>query len=574
MTVLFKRVFVIVLSLIALCLFYFTPLSYIENKVYDCLMILRQVFFPDNVEKIVVIIIDDHSVQEAGGWPLSRDYYHKMLSRLQEEGAAVIGLDVILSARYNKGDEELAGLFADYNNIVLPSVLEFKITRGLSEEIEVIDIEKPPALFNAQVETGHINFIPDRDGIIRSLYPSIEAEEGSYPAFTVRMAELAGVDLSALSKQSRIYPNFIGSGHQIFPEISMTDLLHGNYQEDYFTDKFVLIGTHLAGLGDLYMTPFSAYGYLYGVEIHGQVLHSLLQKNYLSFMPVQGNFFILVFLILISLTTFFRKKPAESRFYFFIFIGVYLITALYLFYQHYFYINILIPLLLISLVYAGSFLYWYLFSERYGKELVKLFSRYLSPAVLQEIQQNPEKVKLGGVKVNVTVLFIDIRKFTAYTEGRGSVEVVDQLNDFFSEVCDVIFQYQGTLDKYLGDGLMAFFGSPLAVPEHSTAAVRAAREIMNLSFSFKLGIGINTGSVIAGNIGSSKRMDYTIIGDAVNLAARFVDIAAAGEIIIGQNSFRTLNSQEKEGFIRNEMEIRGLKEKVIIYKLLNGGHKQ
>lgn len=574
MTVVFKRFFVIVLILIVLYLFYFTPLSYIENKVYDCLMILRQVFFPDNVEEIVIVIIDDYSVQEAGGWPLSRDYYYKMISILQEEGAAVIGLDVILSARYNKGDEKLAELFANYDNIVLPGVLEFKMQRGLGEEIEVIGVEKPPELFNTHVETGHINFIPDRDGIIRSLYPIIETEEGSYPAFTVRMAELAGLNLSGLSRQSRIYPNFIGSGHHIISEIPMIELLNDNYQEGYFTDKFVLIGTHLAGLGDLYMTPFSAYGYLYGVEMHGQVLHSLLQKNYLSYMSPQGNFLILSFLISVSLIIFFKKKPVESRFYFFMLIGVYLITALYLFYRHCFYINILTPLLLISLVYALSFLYWYLFSERYSKKLVDLFSRYLSPVVLQEIQQDPEKIKLGGVRVNITVLFIDIRKFTAYTEGRGSAEVVDRLNAFFSEVCDVIFRYQGTLDKYLGDGLMAFFGSPVAVPEHSTAAVKAAREIMGLSFPFRLGIGINTGSVIAGNIGSSKRMDYTIIGDTVNLAARFVDIAAAGEIIIGQSSFQTLSSQEKDGFIQEEIKIRGLKKKAIVYKLLNGGYKE
>jgi adenylate cyclase len=178
--------------------------------------------------------------------------------------------------------------------------------------------------------------------------------------------------------------------------------------------------------------------------------------------------------------------------------------------------------------------------------------RFLSPSIVEKILANPHQVHLGGENQTATVFFADIRAFTRMSEDMEPQHVVDVLNEFFTEMTDLLFDNGGTLDKYLGDGMMALFGAPIARPDDAQRAVKTAiemqRALRRLNYAWKergqksmqMGIGVNTGPVTAGNIGSAKRMDYTCIGDAVNLASRLCAHAAGGQILISDSTFKTL----------------------------------
>ena len=176
-------------------------------------------------------------------------------------------------------------------------------------------------------------------------------------------------------------------------------------------------------------------------------------------------------------------------------------------------------------------------------------SRYLSPAMTEEIMKNPESLQLGGQRRHLTVLFADIRAFTSLAEKMDPAEVVDMLNHYFTRMVDLVFEHRGTLDKFLGDGLMAFFGAPMEVPQAASQAVACAVAMQQRLRAMQekgttpiqgMRIGVNTGEAIIGNIGSEKRMDFTIIGDVVNVAARLLEVAREHEapIVIGESTHR------------------------------------
>lgn len=186
--------------------------------------------------------------------------------------------------------------------------------------------------------------------------------------------------------------------------------------------------------------------------------------------------------------------------------------------------------------------------------LRETLNRYVSPSMAEEILKNPEGLQLGGQRRHVTVLFADIQGFTSLAESMDPAEVVEILNHFFTQMVDLVFEHQGTLDKFLGDGLMAFFGAPFPVPQAASQAVACALAMHRRSEELKaqgltpiqgLRIGINTGEVIVGNIGSHKRMDFTVIGDTVNVAARLLEVAREQEvpIAIGEATYREVQGQ-------------------------------
>ena len=181
--------------------------------------------------------------------------------------------------------------------------------------------------------------------------------------------------------------------------------------------------------------------------------------------------------------------------------------------------------------------------------------RFLSSSIVEKILANPDQVHLGGENQTVTILFADVRGFTRMSEKMEPQEVVELLNEYFTEMTDLVFENGGTLDKYLGDGLMAVFGAPLTKPDDAVRAVKTAVEMqkaldrLNRDWeasgqrSLKIGLGINTGPVTAGNIGSARRMDYTVIGDAVNIASRLCANAAGGQILISESTHSSLSDR-------------------------------
>jgi len=205
-------------------------------------------------------------------------------------------------------------------------------------------------------------------------------------------------------------------------------------------------------------------------------------------------------------------------------------------------------------------------------------SRYVSPEMCEEILKNPEVLKLGGQKQQVTVVFADIKGFTAMSEKMTPEAVVEALNDFFTAMVDLVFEHRGTLDKFVGDALMAEFGAPVAIPEAATRAVECALAMHRRLKEMReagttpiqgLRIGINTGEAIVGNIGSHKRMDFTVIGDAVNVAARLQEAAKdlEADTLVSEATRREVGGKYKFEPLE-EVILRGRKEATVVYRLL------
>jgi adenylate cyclase len=216
-----------------------------------------------------------------------------------------------------------------------------------------------------------------------------------------------------------------------------------------------------------------------------------------------------------------------------------------------------------------------LYQERHM--LRDTFSRYVSPELCEEILKNPGLLSLGGRRQQVTVLFADIRNFTSMSEAMAPEAVVEVLNTYFTEMVDLVFKYQGTLDKFVGDALMAVFGVPLPIPQAATQAVKCAlamqRHLKQMQSEGRtpiqgMRIGINTGEAIVGNIGSTKRMDFTVVGDVVNIAARLQELAKEleADTLISEATFQELEGQF-EAVPGPATVLRGRKEPTPIYRL-------
>ncbi len=202
-------------------------------------------------------------------------------------------------------------------------------------------------------------------------------------------------------------------------------------------------------------------------------------------------------------------------------------------------------------------------------------SRYVSPTMTEEILKNPESLQLGGQRRHLTVLFADIKAFTTLSEKMDPAEVVEVLNHYFTRMVDQVFEHQGTLDKFLGDGLLAFFGAPLEVPRAASQAVACAIAMQQRLRAMQeegttpiqgMRVGVNTGEAIIGNIGSEKRMDFTIIGDVVNVASRLLEVAKEQQapIVIGEATYREVegNFSMKQG---PSVILRGRQETTVSY---------
>jgi adenylate cyclase len=216
------------------------------------------------------------------------------------------------------------------------------------------------------------------------------------------------------------------------------------------------------------------------------------------------------------------------------------------------------------------------------KEKIKdSFGQYVTPEIVDMILENPDNEWMKGSKVEATVLFVDIRGFTAIAEEKEPETVVELLNDHFTRVTDIVIRYGGHLNKFVGDEVMAVFGTPAPNPEHAEAAVRAAldirKEMARLGrdkemgdLSFQVGTGINSGEIVAGNLGSPKRMEYTVIGDNVNVASRLTSLAKGGEILISKQTYESIKDKGRlKVSERGKVPVKGKKVGITIYNVLS-----
>lgn len=589
------------------------PLEHLEEKLYDLRFQLRGDVKPGT--KIVIAAIDEKSIERLGRWPWSRNKIARLVSNLSDVGAEIIVFDVFFSEK-ERYDTLLENALDYSGNVLIPVVFDFEREKESPHENMLFDsafhsitdsalynkfrplsakgvlMPLPDYLENA-MGIGHINMIPDRDGTLRHEATIIEYNGYLYPSIDVQTAAIylgiphekmvveatEGISLGTkryipTDRYGRILIHYYGSAGT-FPHISIADLFDGKVKAEEVEGGIVVIGATAMGIYDLRVTPLSPI--MPGVEKHANVIASILENKFIRNATVPENL-ALIFItgFLFALTT--GRLSVRGSF---LLAGLFVVSIFSLGYHalhHYgLWLNITYPLLNIIIVVTTVTAYNYAFQERYSKRIRSMFSSYVTETVLKELIKNPQMAKLGGARQEVTILFSDLKGFTSFSEKHPPEEVVPILNEYLGAMTEIIFRWEGTLDKFMGDAILAFWGAPVKQENHAELAVKCALHMVNKLNKLQetwvaegkpvlnAGIGINTGEVLVGNIGAEgKKMDYTVIGDHVNLSSRLEALTRKynTNILISEFTLLKIEDAIRNGTI-SHISTTGL-EKVIV----------
>lgn len=405
----------------------------------------------------------------------------------------------------------------------------------------------------------------------------------------------------------RLAINYAGR-QKMFPHISLADLLTESdtltYEErefdplkkrwitatkkakkaDIIKDKVFILGATATGIYDLRVTPFEEN--YPGAETHANVLDNLLRSDFLKQYPNEERLMLLILLglgIFLSISLAYLSALPGLTLVCLLLLGMGLVDRFFIF-NHGTIVTIVLPLALTLTLFIFLISYRYLTEEKSKRELKGTFQKYVSPAIVEEILSDPSKIELGGRKARVTIFFSDVRGFTTISEKLDPRALSDLLNEYLTPMTELVFKNNGTLDKYMGDAIMAFFGAPLSFSHHAKSACRCALQsidkLFQLQNEFKkrglpeidIGIGLNTGEVSVGNMGSQTVRSYTVMGDAVNLASRLEGINKqyGTRIIISEFTY----NEVKDSFTSREVDwvrVKGKNQPVKIYELICEG---
>jgi adenylate cyclase len=529
---------------------------------------------------------------DLGRFPWSRDTYAILLDYLARAHPRAVAFDILLtehdtSSEGRDRDQELAEATRRLGKVIhaievddtyvlqvaAPAVTAY----GLGPEVEEHQAVKLPfdSLAGAACMLGNTFTVLDADGPVRRAVPFVRQGNSYYPSLGIATAmvaldlapadvrlDAAGLHLGAtvipLMNLEVEYLQRIQVRHMLarymappfadrqrtttsyrsysfcdvfLSELQLRDGKKPDIDPDAFRNKIVFIGTTAAGLHDLFQTPFGAQGMMPGMQIHATVVDNILNRTFMR--RAAGIYWVLLLAAsallvgILGICLSFWWALAAAAGIACAALGV----AAWCFRQ-----GIWIPVVpaILGMVTAqfSSVAYKYFVEDRAKRQVRSLFSRYVSPAVVKELIENPSKARLGGQRREMTVLFSDIRGFTTFTEAGRPEDVILQLNEYLSHMVKLLFDHHGTLDKFVGDMIMGLFNAPLADPDHADHAVQMALAMLgelktlNQRWSaegkarFDIGIGINTGEMIVGNVGSERTLSYTVIGDNVNLGAR------------------------------------------------------
>jgi adenylate cyclase len=380
--------------------------------------------------------------------------------------------------------------------------------------------------------------------------------------------------------RGRLLINYPGPA-KTFPHYSINDILKGKIPAEKLHNKIVLVGVTATAVYDLRVTPF---GNVYpGVEIHASVVDNILHQNFLKYSSLIRFIDIIVIIAfgLIMSLIIVRLRAVKGLIAALIIIAAFVAANIFMFSRYNVWLNIVYPVLTMIVIYLGITIYRYIKEEREKKKIRNAFQYYLTSSVINEMLKDPTKLKLGGDRKDLTVLFSDIRGFTTISEKLTPEELVRLLNEYFTAMTKVVFKYEGLLDKYMGDAIMAVFGAPLDQPDHPQRACFTALgmldELHRLQKKWQeegrpvlnIGVGVNTGDMVVGNMGSEMRFNYTVMGDMVNLGSRLEGINKeyGSNIIISEFTYKAV----KETMCCRELDwvrVQGKKLPVKIYELL------
>lgn len=458
-----------------------------------------------------------------------------------------------------------------------------------------------PILNQSADSSGHFNMFPDIDGTVRwipliikcgqvDVFPALSIPSIWHyldqPPLIVKIASygVEGVQMGEINiptdESGQMMINYLGPP-KVFPHYSIADIINNKIPKGEFKDKIVIAGATATGIYDLRSTPFST---IYpGLEIHATVIDNILQQQFL-FRPKWAKIFDLLAIILIGIIMGFvipRLSAVKGILFAIGLFMAYIFFSRLLFVKYGLWFNITYPLAALIVIYISLTIYKYMSEERERKKIKSAFTYYVSSSVVNEMLKHPEKLKLGGDRKDLSVLFSDIRGFTTIAEGLTPEDLVHLLNEYLTVMTDIVFKYDGTLDKYMGDAIMAIYGAPLDLPDHPFKACQSAlemiKELKRLNQKWigegkqpmDIGIGINTSPMMVGNMGSVQRFDFTVMGDSVNLGSRLegANKSYKTNIIISEFTFERVKN-ELACMELDSVRVKGKKQPVRIYNLI------
>jgi len=588
-----KKIYAVIMILLVMGFLYYNESLYnAERSVTD-----RVTIEPRNVDsRIKLLAIDDESLNQVGRWPWSRTIIAELSDKLLAEGALAVWPDIYFSDKSQNPAEDQAWeqVVAKHSNLFLPVYFDFQ-TRKVNRQVVVERLQKPIIPIDLK-QTGHINVITDDDRVVRKVMLGISHEETRIPAISVRLANLLLPDEGKIvwTEDNRWLmgdtPLPVGSQNELYfsyatkpldqriETISISKVLSGEVNPAYFAGSVVLIGPYAMGLEDSYYTPASKTIEMYGVAIHANVIQSLLDgKMYTRTSQTVG----LTVIFVLGLIAYFLMERVRAKWAILIMVGfltAYTFAEVIIFQFFNILLPYLYPVLTIIAVYIFSVVSQYLKERKERGRVTGIFGRYVSKAVVQEILSSKEEIKVGGVRKDITLVFVDIRGFTPLSEKMEPEDIIKILNEYLDLCSRAVFAQEGTIDKFIGDGVMSIFGAPIEQEDHPERAIRAALQMQKESGrlaerlqerygrSVSFGIGINSGPAVVGNIGSQERLDYTAIGDTVNLAARLESNAKPGQILISRETYERV----KERFrvtVLDPIKVKGKEKLVQIYQV-------
>jgi adenylate cyclase len=499
------------------------------------------------VTPIVLVSIDQDSFDELNlSWPWPRALHGKLLDVLRQGKPAAIGLDILFvepAARGAADDAALAQAIGRAGNVVLPAALTVVTESFFTKE----NLNPPlPALREHAAGFGFVNLPHDRDAFVRRATLGLSHQAVAVPSFDLLLHQQgirAGIPSAPLPTRTPFLINYRG-GPRTFSTVPYYRIVTGEIPPEEFRGKIVLVGATSHTLHDVFPTPFAADG-MPGVEIHANVLETLFQGIAVTRIPRWSVVALLFAAALFAVATTNWARPLWALA---LVSGVALACAaagLAAFVWGYVFVDqVAVPLTLV-LGYGVTVVENFVREQREKQRL----ARFFSPGVLRKVVRRHEEI--GRARRLVTVLFSDIRGFTTVAEKLPPEEITDLLREYLTEMTEVVFRYGGTVDKYIGDAIMALYNAPFDQPDHAVQAVWTGLEFQNRvkalsdrweaksGSKLRNGVGINTGEAVVGIIGSSQRFEYGAIGDTINLGARLESLSKdfANPIIISESTY-------------------------------------
>lgn len=590
---------------------------------------------PSPSDQVVVVAIDEKSLKTFGRWPWTRTLTARLISKVLSYEPAVLAVDIFFSEPETpSADRELGRILHQARNkVILATAFDVWIDRKEEDRQELPDSLIDSAFLRIQkfhelsavaadnvlvnvadiaqnLLIGQVYSHPDHDGKLRWEILYLTYDDEYFPSLPLQTARKAlGLRLDEMvlegskgirlgdnifiptDEKGRMLINYLGR-EGTFSPVSAADVLVGNIPKERLQGRTVLLGTSAIATYDLKNTPFSSN--MPGVEKNATIVENILSENFIQ--KSTGYIEVAALILTGILMGIFlpRLSALNGALLCFVLFTLYILAVLILFVYANLWVHFVYPAANIMVVSVVVTVVKYFFEERKSKEIRAMFSSYVSPKIVAELINDPTKARLGGDRKVVTILFADIMGFTTLSERRPPEEVVDLLNEYFHEMTDIIFRWDGTLDKFVGDEIMAFWGAPADQPNHAELAVRCALNmadsLVRMQQKWKeegrevldCGIGMNTGEVVIGNIGASgKKMDYTVIGDHVNLAARVETLTRnyGARIILTEFTKQHIEDLITKGSLGHaqlrELEavkVKGKEKAVMIFELKNLEH--